>query len=77
MIELKIGRHTYQITSEDRFMDNGSCIQLLTQSKEKSVWRRRISPKLSKAAEKIVNAHKHTLHEHRYCTPVKVFSLDI
>jgi len=33
-MEMKIGRHTYTITEEDRFLDNKSCILLLTQSKE-------------------------------------------
>ena len=29
-MELKIGRHTYNITEIDMFMDNGACIQLLS-----------------------------------------------
>jgi hypothetical protein len=31
MFELKIGRDTYQITENDRFLDNGACVQLVTQ----------------------------------------------
>ena len=30
MIELKIGRRIYQITDESLFMDNGCCVQLIT-----------------------------------------------
>lgn len=46
--EIKIGRNNYVITSEDRFMDNGSVVQLRTQSKEKSSWGQRPDPCLSK-----------------------------
>lgn len=52
MIELKIGRHTYVITELDRFTDNGSCVQLTTQSKERSHWGFRLDPVLSKRAIK-------------------------
>lgn len=34
-MQLKIGRHTYEITSKDLFLDNGACVQLLTQTLEK------------------------------------------
>ena len=35
MIELKIGRNTcYQITGKDRFMYDGKCVKLTTQSKQ-------------------------------------------
>ena len=32
MIELKIGRITYDITNNDVFMDNGYCVQLITRT---------------------------------------------
>jgi len=32
-MNIKIGRHTYEITADDIFMDNGACVQLMTQSK--------------------------------------------
>lgn len=47
-VEIKIGRHTYSISSGDRFMDNGSVVQLRTQSKEKLDWGYRRDPCLSK-----------------------------
>lgn len=33
---LKIGKHIYDITEKDLFLDNGCCVQLLSQSKEKA-----------------------------------------
>jgi len=36
-VNLKIGRNNYTITKEDKFIDNGSCVMLLTQSKEKRI----------------------------------------
>ena len=53
---LKIGRHIYEITGKDRFMDNGSCVQLLTQSNEKISWGHRPSPTLSKRAIKQISS---------------------
>lgn len=32
---LKIGKYIYDITEKDLFLDNGCCVQLLSQSKEK------------------------------------------
>ena len=55
MITLKIGRHEYQITEKDTFMDNGACVLLITQSKEKSDWGRRPHPVLSKRAIKEIS----------------------
>jgi len=38
-MNLKIGRHNYEITEKDLFLDNGCCVQLLSQSKENpSMW---------------------------------------
>lgn len=58
MIDLKIGRNTYQITPSDKFMDNGACVQLLTQSKEVPVWGQRTRPVLSKRAIKEIDKFK-------------------
>lgn len=52
ILTLKVGRHTYDITEKDLFMDNGACVQLLTQSKETPDWGRIPNPVLSKRAEK-------------------------
>ena len=46
--EIKVGRNNYTVTSQDRFMDNGSVVQLMTQSKEKLSWGYRCNPTLSK-----------------------------
>lgn len=57
-MDLKIGRHTYEVTSKDVFLDNGSCVQLKTQSKEKKISNFDAyppCPKLSKAAIKKIS----------------------
>ena len=59
-LELKIGRHTYTITNKDKFMDNGSCVQLLTQSKEPASFGFRPNPILSKRAIKKLLSIPHT-----------------
>ena len=51
-ITLKIGRHSYEITERDEFMDNGVVVLLTSQSKEPPDWGRRPSPELSKRAIK-------------------------
>lgn len=48
-INLKIGRYEYEITDKDKFMDNGHCIQLLSQKKQWNRWRY-VTPKLSQKA---------------------------
>jgi len=63
MLTLKIGRHRYNITGKDRFLDNGACVQLTTQSEERSNWGRRPNPVLSKRAIKELNAYKHVEHK--------------
>ena len=76
-MKLKIKRHEYDIDSGDSFMDNGACVQLLTQSKEKSGWGRRPNPVLSKKAIKEISKYDHIYHEHNYSSGVKIFSLGI
>jgi len=51
---IKIGRHEYDIQVGDKFLDNGACVQLLTQSKEKCEWGKKTSPVLSKKVWKQV-----------------------
>ena len=53
-INLKIGRYEYEITEKDTFMDNGHCIQLLSQKKQWDGWRY-VTPKLSQKAIKQIN----------------------
>lgn len=55
-IELKIGKYTYTITRNDVFMDNGFCVQLLTQSKRPiGSFMKRPNPVLSKRTVKEIN----------------------
>ncbi len=75
MINLKIGRNEYEITSNDEFMDNGSCVQLLTQSKERCNWGRQPNPVLSKKAISEINKFEKVQREHSYSSKVKLFSL--
>jgi len=66
MLTLKIGRHTYEITAADRFLDNGARVQLTTQSKEMSSWGSRPNPVLSKRAIKELNKCEQVDHESPY-----------
>lgn len=75
MLELRIGQHTYVITPEDRFMDNCVRIQLLTQSRESTVWGRRVCPVLSKNAVAEIDAFTRVERKHGYAPTVRVFSL--
>lgn len=75
-IELKIGRHIYKVTDQDKFMDNGKIVQLLTQSKERPYWGRQPNPVLSKRAIKQIAAFERMqVKDHSYCA--EVFSLGI
>jgi len=76
---LKISRHEYKITGKDKFMDNGCCVQLLTQSKEKSSWGRIPSPVLSKRAIKIISQFERIQHKpkQKYMVDVQIFNLNI
>lgn len=58
LLKLKIGRNVYEITENDRFMDNGYCVQLMTQSKEISVSGFSPNPVLSKKAIKELSEFK-------------------
>ena len=75
ILTVKIGRHEYKITDSDRFMDNGSCVQLLTQSKENAIYGRRPYPVLSKRAVAEINKFTHNPISHSYSNDVKIFSL--
>lgn len=78
LIELKIGRHKYNINKEDEFMDNGSVVQLLTQSNEKLVWGVRPDPTLSKSAIKEISKFKRVDIPGNYdsCGKVSIFRLN-
>ena len=74
---LKTRRHEYDITANDVFMDNGACVQLLSQSKEKSTWGKRPAPILSKMAVQQINKFRRVTREHGYGQFVQVFSLGV
>jgi hypothetical protein len=75
IIKIKVGRDEYSITEDDQFMDNGNCVQLLTQSKERSDWGRIPNPVLSKREVKNISKFKRVEIEHSYREGVSVFSL--
>ena len=75
IIRLKIGRATYDITDKDEFMDNGSSVQLLTQSKSSVTWGQRSNPVLSKKAIKEISQFTIRKIPSDYPANVTVFSL--
>lgn len=75
MIELKIGRHKYAITESDKFMDNGRCVQLMTQSLESPVMGCRSDPVLSKRAVKEISNYDRRQLPHGYSDKVTIFNL--
>jgi hypothetical protein len=76
LLIIKVKRWEYEITESDKFMDNGACVQLLTQSKQRDSWSRRITPKLSKQAIKQISRFERIPHEHPNSVGVQVFSLE-
>jgi hypothetical protein len=77
MIKIKVGRHEYEITNSDKFMDNGACVQLLSQSKERVDWGAKPNPVLSKRAVKEISKFTRVQENHNYGGNVQVFSLDV
>ena len=75
IIKIKVGRFEYEITGEDKFLDNGNCVQLFTQSKEPLDWGHRPNPHLSKRAIKSIGRFERVQHEHDYATKCELFSL--
>lgn len=76
LLALKVGRHSYEITSKDEFMDNGACVQLLTQSKEVTSWGCRPRPTLSKRAIKGISKFERVqTPQERWRPGVQVFTL--
>jgi hypothetical protein len=76
-ITLKIKRHEYKITEKDEFLDNGSCIQLLTQSNEYDRWSQESTPKLSQKMAKEITRYERIPRKGRYKTRYSVFSLKL
>lgn len=76
-MKLKIGRHTYDITKDDRFIDNGACVQLLTQGRDFDGRGGIKTPVLSKAAVKKISTHDFILMKKIPGMNAKVFTLSI
>lgn len=76
MLQIKIKRNTYNITEHDTFMDNGVCIQLMTQTNEYTSGFGFIYPKLSKKVIKEISKYKRVLLRHAYGDNIQVFKLD-
>lgn len=72
---IKVKQHEYEITEKDRFMDNGHCVQLLTQNKQYDKWGKAANPVLSKRVIKEMSAFNRIRHEHDYGCQVTIFSL--
>ena len=79
-MKIKIGRHTYEITEKDEFMDNGAIVQLLTQSKERSDWGRKPNPVLSKKLIKELGSIERVelpTDENGYWSDVSIFRFNL
>lgn len=74
---IKVGRYEYEIGEHDRFMDNGFCIQLITQKiKNHNNWDVVGQPQLSKRAANQLKKYKRIEHtDHNYGKGVRIFSL--
>ena len=76
LLELKVKRNTYTITTEDVFMDNGHYVQLLSQSKEHSGYGQYYRPVLSKRAIKEIGSFLRIQQAYTHGSTVQVFTLD-
>ena len=74
LLTIKCGRYEYVITERDLFMDNGACVQLLSQRGPWSNWSY-TTPILSKREIKRIGKFHHVQRPHSYGASVKVFSL--
>ena len=75
LLIIKVKRWEYEITEADMFLDNGVCIQLLTQAKQKGSWARKVTPILSKRAIIQIGRFKHIERMNKYGEGSRVFSL--
>ncbi len=75
-MKIKVGKYEYEITKDDLFLDNGACVQLMTQTEEYN-WGRPVAPTLSKRAVKEIDQYNRIQKDHRYGDGVTLFSLDM
>lgn len=76
MISIKIGRKEYQITPGDRFMDNGACVQLISQKGPFKKWDY-TSLVLPKREINRLNNLGRIEQPHNYGQGVSVFSVEV
>lgn len=77
-MQLKIGRKIYDISANDTFMDNGSCVLLTSQdSGLSSGFGGVYNPVLSKRAIKEIAAFERGQLQHGYGSDIQIFSLNI
>lgn len=74
LIRLKIGRYEYEITENDKLMDNGACVQFLTKRGPRGKWGHK-SLVLTKKALREIESFRRVEHHHELGEWVKVFSL--
>jgi hypothetical protein len=74
LVSLKIGRQVYDITEDDKFLDNGACIQIITKRGPFDTWRH-TTPILTKKAMREIGAFARVNHPHKYSSGCTVFSL--
>jgi hypothetical protein len=72
-MKVKINRKEYEITTADKFLDNGACVQLLTQSKEKTVRFWKATPRLPKCLTNKIMKLKLVDVKHGYGEKCRVF----
>ena len=73
---IKVGRQEYRITSEDRFLDNGACVQLITQKGPFGKWHYK-NIVLPKREIKRLAKLKRIERPHKYGQGISVFSIEL
>ena len=74
ILTIKVGRIFYNITTDDVFLDNGACVQLITQKGPLKDWRH-TSPVLPLREVKRISAFTKIQRKHNYDNSCSVFSL--
>ena len=74
LVSLKMGRQVYDITDTDKFLDNGACIQIITQRGPFHNYHF-ATPVLTKKATREIGVFARVNHPHKYGAGCTVFSL--
>lgn len=74
LVSLKIGRNGYEITENDRFLDNGACVMIVTQRAPNRGWRS-FNPVMTKKALREISAFERVSRPSRFGEGCTVFSL--